>query len=164
MPVQHRFDPKYLSHKFNSNGLKYKVGVCIQTRHIVWINGPFRSGFHDIDICRRALIGALDEDEDVEADGGYQGEPHYLTIPKDAKDREEWFMKTDVQSHHETANKWLKIFDILRKQFRHDLRKHSSVFKAIVVLTQLSIEHGSPLYSVAYCDKVAINQKSDMKN
>jgi len=106
----------------------------------------------------------LEEDKFVEADGGYQGEPHYLTIPKDEKDREEWFMKPNVQSCHETANKWLKIFDILRKQFRHDLRKHSSVFWDAVVLTQLSIAHGSSLYSVAYCNQVATNQKNNMKN
>eukprot|EP00804_Cyclotella_cryptica_P027219 CCRYP_020392-RA/>CCRYP_020392-RA protein AED:0.22 eAED:0.22 QI:0/-1/0/1/-1/1/1/0/118 len=85
MPVQHWFDPKYLSHKFNSNGLKYELGVCIQTGNIVWINGPFRAGFHDIDICRQALIGALDEDEVAEADGGYQGEPHYLQNSKGCK-------------------------------------------------------------------------------
>eukprot|EP00804_Cyclotella_cryptica_P002914 CCRYP_013277-RA/>CCRYP_013277-RA protein AED:0.19 eAED:0.16 QI:0/0/0/1/1/1/2/0/211 len=70
MSVQHRFDPKYLYHKFNSNGLKYELGVCIQTGNIVWINGPFRTDFHDVDICRQSLIGALDEDKVVEADGG----------------------------------------------------------------------------------------------
>jgi hypothetical protein len=59
----------------------------------------------------------------------------------------------------------LKIFEILRKQFCHDLKKHSSVFRAVVVITQVSIEHGSPLYSVAYFNQVATDiEKSNVKN
>eukprot|EP00804_Cyclotella_cryptica_P012999 CCRYP_002318-RA/>CCRYP_002318-RA protein AED:0.15 eAED:0.15 QI:0/0/0/1/0/0/2/0/134 len=134
MSVQHWFDPKYLSHKFNSNGLKYELGFCIQTGNIVRINGRFRASFHDIDICRQALRGTLDEDEVVEVDGEYQGEHQYLRTPKDAKDREEW------------------------KRYRHDLKQHSSVFRAVVVITQLSIEHRSPLYSVEDCNQIATNK------
>jgi uncharacterized protein YpmB len=43
------------------------------------------------------------------------------------------------------------------KRFRHDLEKHSECFRAVVVLTQLSIEHGSPLYSVEYFDEMSTN-------
>jgi hypothetical protein len=74
MSSKHHFDPKFMSHKFRSNGVKYEIGVCIQTGNIVWIHGPFRGGEGDLEIARSALLDALDEDEMVEADGGYGGE------------------------------------------------------------------------------------------
>ena len=36
-----QFDPKWYSHKFKGPGLCYEIGVCIKTRWIVWVNGPF---------------------------------------------------------------------------------------------------------------------------
>eukprot|EP00804_Cyclotella_cryptica_P018889 CCRYP_006428-RA/>CCRYP_006428-RA protein AED:0.19 eAED:0.73 QI:0/0/0/1/1/1/2/0/365 len=88
VPVQHKFDPKFCSHKFQSNGLKYEVGVCIQSGNIVWVNRPFRGGENDLNIARQAVIGALEEGEMVEADGGYAGEEFYIKLPKDAKTEE----------------------------------------------------------------------------
>jgi hypothetical protein len=139
--------------------LKYEVCVCIQSGNIVWVNGPFRGGEHDITIARQALLDALDEDEMVEADGGYAGEQFYIKIPKDASSEEEKWMKQVTRSRHETANKRFKIFEILRTRFRHELEKHSSCFRAVVVITQLSIEHGAPLYSVNYSDEMMTNEK-----
>ena len=55
-----------------SNGLKFEVGVCIQTGGIVWINGSFRCGMADITIARQAVVSALEEGEMAEADGGYR--------------------------------------------------------------------------------------------
>eukprot|EP00804_Cyclotella_cryptica_P009884 CCRYP_014185-RA/>CCRYP_014185-RA protein AED:0.05 eAED:0.05 QI:0/0/0/1/1/1/2/0/295 len=152
MPVQHRFDKKFYSHKFKSNGLRFEVGVCIQTGHIVWLNGPFCAGKNDITIAQQALIRALDEGEMVEADGGYAGEEHYIKVPKDAISREQSKMKQTARSRHESANSRLKIFQILKKEFRHKLMKHSSVFRAVAVITQLNIEDGYPLFSVEYID------------
>eukprot|EP00804_Cyclotella_cryptica_P008160 CCRYP_004634-RA/>CCRYP_004634-RA protein AED:0.21 eAED:0.21 QI:0/-1/0/1/-1/1/1/0/100 len=100
MPVQHRFDKKICSHKFKSNGLKYEVGVCIQSGNIVWINGPFRGGECDLNIARHAVIGALDEGEMVEADGGYEGEPFYIKISKDVTGEEQKRMKTITRARH----------------------------------------------------------------
>ena len=45
-----RYNKKYYSHTLNVRGLRYKVGVCIATGHIVWINGPFQCGMHDITV------------------------------------------------------------------------------------------------------------------
>eukprot|EP00804_Cyclotella_cryptica_P002591 CCRYP_010417-RA/>CCRYP_010417-RA protein AED:0.07 eAED:0.04 QI:0/0/0/1/1/1/2/0/297 len=157
VPVQHKFDPKLCSHKFKSNGLKYEVGVCIQTGNIVWINGPFRAGVHDITISRQAVIGALNEGEMIKADGGYEGEPFYIKIPDDCTSSEQRYMKTVTRSHHETANKRFKIFEVLERLFRHPFNKHSSCFRAVAVITQLNIEYGHPLYSVEYFDEVKTN-------
>eukprot|EP00804_Cyclotella_cryptica_P007920 CCRYP_019665-RA/>CCRYP_019665-RA protein AED:0.08 eAED:0.08 QI:0/-1/0/1/-1/0/1/0/146 len=146
MPVQHRYDPKFCSHKFKSNGLKYEVGVCIQSGNIVWVNGPFRRGESDTTIARQAVINALDDGEMFEADGGYGGEDFYIKIPKDATTDEQRRIKTITRSRHETANSRLKVFAILRDKFHHGLEKHSMCFRAVAVIPQLSIEHGHPLY------------------
>eukprot|EP00804_Cyclotella_cryptica_P014725 CCRYP_019938-RA/>CCRYP_019938-RA protein AED:0.15 eAED:0.15 QI:0/0/0/1/0/0/2/0/180 len=104
MPVQHKFDPKFCSHKFRSNRLKYEVGVCIQSGNIVWVNGPFRGGENDLNIACQAVISALEDRGMVEADGGYAGKEFYIKIPKDAKTEEHRHIKAVTRSRHETAN------------------------------------------------------------
>jgi hypothetical protein len=95
----------------------------------------------------------------VEADGGYAGEKFYIKIPADATSEDEEYMKKVTRSRHETANKRFKIFEVLKRRFRHELEKHSSCFRAVVVITQLSIEHEAPLYSVNYSDEMMTNEK-----
>jgi hypothetical protein len=50
-------DPKFCSHEFKSNGLKYEVGVYIQSGNIVCDNGPFCGGENDLTIAHQAVIG-----------------------------------------------------------------------------------------------------------
>ena len=67
------FDRKWYSHKFGKAGLRYEVGVSIQTGYIVWLNGPFKCGpWPDIKIARSNLIYQLDMNEMVVADHGYR--------------------------------------------------------------------------------------------
>ena len=69
------FSPDWYSHKFKGPGLRYEIGVALNTGDVVWINGPFRCGeWTDIKIFRDDLIKYLDENERVEADDGYSGE------------------------------------------------------------------------------------------
>ena len=165
LPVQHRFDPKFSSHKFKSNGLKYEVGVCIQSGNIVWVNGPFCGGESGITIARQAVIGTLDEDEMVEADGGYSGEDFYVKIPKNATTDEQRHIKTITRPCHKTANNLLKIFGILRQKFRHGLEKHSMSSELLQILhssassmdthfTKLSILSIRMFFSVAIIEFV----------
>ena len=44
----------------------------------------------------------------------------------------------------------LQTTSILKTIFCHGFLKHSSVFRAIAVITQLSIECGQPLFDVEY--------------
>ena len=150
MPVELRFDERFFSHKFRSSGLKFEVAICIQTGDIVWINGPFRCGANDITIARQALIPALDDGEMAEADGGYGGESFRLSTPHEANTVEEFVMKGTARHRHETANRRMKIFQVLTQPFRHDLTKHSSAFRAVAVITQLNIQDGFPLFDVDY--------------
>jgi len=148
------FAKDFYSHKFKSAGLRYEVGLNIRTGDIVWIHGPFRCGMTDIQISRHAIVNALEEGEMLEADLGYLGEHAKIRTPSalHVRSEEEKAMKSLVRSRHETVNERMKNFEALTGLFRHDLRKHSSIFRAIAVITQLSIETGGPLFMVDYRD------------
>lgn len=55
-----------------------------------------------------------------------------------------------IMSRHETVNKRLRHYKILKDTFRNSIEKHPTVFHAVVNLTQLSIENGEPLFPVAF--------------
>ncbi len=76
-----KFSEKFMSHKFKGNGLKYKVGVCIATGHIVWVHGPSQAGQNDIILARQAFVSFLNDDEMVVADSGYRGEMQHIKTP-----------------------------------------------------------------------------------
>ena len=52
MPCEMCSDKRFYSHKFNGNGVRYEVGVCIATGDIVWISRPFRCGVNDLTVSR----------------------------------------------------------------------------------------------------------------
>ena len=144
---------KFHSHKFKKNALRYEVCVCIQTGDIVWINGPYEAGsWPDINIFRDGLRHFLDENERVEADDGYIGDsPKYIKCPAGftnikANERMQCF----ARRRHETINKRFKNWKILSTNFRHDLRRHGDVFRAVVVITQLAINNGEKPFQVKY--------------
>ena len=55
-----------------------------------------------------------------------------------------------MRARHETANKIIKQFSALSEIFRHNLDVHSDFVYAAVVITQISIEMGEPLFQVGY--------------
>ena len=81
MPVEMKFAKEFISHKFKGNGLKYEVGVCIATGHIVWVHGPSRAGESDITLARQAFVSFLNDDEMAVADSGYRGEIRSIKTP-----------------------------------------------------------------------------------
>lgn len=138
----------WYSHKFKAPGLRYEVGVCIRTGHIVWIHGPFPCGkWSDLKIFRQGLKNMLQQGEKVQADGGYRGESNHIVTPTGVND-----MGQKVRARHETVNRRFKQFNILQRVFRHELVKHQAVFLACAVITQLALESGEPLYGVNYFD------------
>jgi hypothetical protein len=70
MPVEITFSEKITSHKFKGNGLKYKVGVCIATGHIVRVHGPSRAGQNDITLAQQTFVSFLNDNEMAVADSG----------------------------------------------------------------------------------------------
>ena len=156
MKVQMHYDKRYFSHKFHSKGLRYEVGICILTEYIVWINGPFQCGIPDIEIARQCLVGNLTLNEMVEADNGYEGEDWHIRTPaaQHYRSNKEKQTKRRTAQRHETVNERLKNFNVLSNAFRLPLKRHSSCFRAVAVLTQLNIENGEPLFEVKYIDDV----------
>ena len=64
-------------------------------------------------------------------------------------------MQQRVRNRRETMNKRFKQSRCIGERFRHGTEKHSACFRAVAVLTQLAIEFGEPLFSVAeYNDSV----------
>jgi hypothetical protein len=147
----------FWSFKFRSCGLRYEVGICILTGEIVWINDPFPCGdWNDITIFRHDLKHCLEDGERVEADDGYLGEDPLTTkVPKSGvhlHGEAMLKMRQRVRARHETVNKRIKQFTIVRDTFRHDLSLHGHCFYACAVLTQLMIQSGHPLFQVGEYD------------
>jgi hypothetical protein len=146
----HIFDKKWYSFKFRSAGLRWEVAVSIYSGDIVWINGPFPCGqWPDLKIYRESLNELLKQTgERAETDLGYRGEPATVNHPECCN--ADSYEKQTVRSRHETVNRRFKQFNVLGRTFRHDKERHTEVFTAVAVITQLSIETGSPLFQVDY--------------
>ena len=145
----------WYSHKFNAGGTRWEVGVCLRTGFIVWIHGPFPCGrWPDLNIFRHALLSHLEAGEKVEADDGYVGEPLKTLTPalnsKTALDRQ---LRQQNRNRQESFNKRLKDWKCLEAVCKHNLAKHSSMFRAVAVICQLAIESGEPLFHVDYNDE-----------
>ena len=94
----------------------------------------------------------------MDADGGYIGEtPLHVKCPKSFTSlHENKKLQSTVRSRHEMVNKRFKQWGCLNKVSRHDFRKHADVFRAVAVITQLSLQLGEPLFEVDYTVVMAI--------
>jgi len=143
------------SHKYaGKSALRYKLGIEIRGGDLVWIQGPYPAGkWPDIKIFNAVLAHFLERYERVEADDGYRGHADKVKCPlNDISPPEKTAMQARVRARHETFNGRLKNWGILSQVFRHDICRHGEVFRACVVLTQLTIEQGEALFSVDYED------------
>ena len=163
MPVEMKFSEKFMSHKFKGNGLKYEVGVCIATGHVVWVHGPTRAGQNDITLARQAFVSFLNDDEMAVADSGYRGEMQHIKTPDlmHFRSGEEFYDASVARSRHETVNARFKSKQVLVKRFRHPLAFHSACFRAVAVITQLNIEAGESLFHVQYIDEGRRNKRTN---
>ena len=155
MPVEMKFSEKFMSHKFKGNRLKYEVGVCIATGHVVWVHGPTRAGQNNITLARQAFVSFLNDDEMAVVDSGYRGEFHSIKTPNKVHfcSGLEFYNAAVAQARHETVNSRFKNNQVLVKHFRHSLAFHSACFRAVAVVSQLIIENGEPLIDVQYSDE-----------
>ena len=152
-PIQEpaQFDTSYYSHKIRKAGVRYEVGVNIQTGDLVWINGPYKCGaFPDLKIFRLKLKNLLDKDEFVKADNGYRGEPKCVRVASSFVSKKDKRAKKKVRARHETINGRFKKYSILSTRFRHDRSKHQMCFYAVASLEQISMDLGYKSYSVTY--------------
>ena len=141
----------WYSHKFKKPAARYEVAVSIQTGDIVWTSGPWRAGrYPDIKIFRQGGLKQklLEAGERAEADLGYRGEPATINLPEEGP-AELLLVKKRIRMRHETVNKQFKNWECLNQRFRHSVTFHYKCFRAVVVLTQLAIENGEPLFGAA---------------
>lgn len=138
------FNPSFFSHKFKSAGLRYEVGLCLRTGHIVWAYGGFPCGaYPDLKIARELFVDFLEPGERAMADRGYN-DPTYFLLP----DPHNSTRHKTIMGRHETVNKRLRQFNILASKFRHEKSLHEKCFHAVVNLTQITIKKEEPLFSI----------------
>jgi hypothetical protein len=154
-PYRKGHNEKFFSHKFSRAGLRYEVGVCIQTGDIVWLHGPFPAGMSDLKIFCIKLALMLLPQEKVVADRGYQGDPQIITPYNSPDNAAIQIAMGKARACHETINRAFKRWGALAQCFRNCPDKHGFVFIAIATMTQLEITHGSPPFQVyGYHDPV----------
>ena len=140
------FDKAWMSAKFKGAALKYEVAISIFSGDIVWIYGPHRGGKHDLTIFREQLLAKLEEGELVEADQGYRGEATWIRVRDDYSTKAEKREKDRIRARHEACNRRFKCWGILKQEYRHDLKKHLWLMRAIGGFTQLAIDNGGCLF------------------
>lgn len=138
------FSPKWYSHKFNGPGIRYEIGLNIRTGEIVWKNGGYPCGeFSDLELARESYTGFVDQGEMTLADKGYR-DNHFFILPNETNN----LIHKKIMSRHETVNKRIRQFKILKDCYRHSLNKHPLIFHAVVNITQIMIKNGEPLFNV----------------
>lgn len=165
-----RKDPgaQHYSHKSNSAGKAYEIGIAIRRRNApgdfcVWIRGPFDASTHDLTIFRGGKKGNNDEwDQDslyfaipagkkAIADSGYVGEADLggkVAVTRDTDSEELKRFKGRAKARHETFNKHLKDFVVLDVPFRQQNLSHGAVFEAVCIVVQYDLLNGYPLFDV----------------
>ena len=150
IPEPSPLDTRWYSHKFKGPGLRYEIAVCIRTGKIVSYNGPFECGrWPDLNIFRNKLKGMLTVGEKVGADNGYKGDDKVLT-PNDSINDVHKKAMSNARARHETINRRLKTWGILKQVFRSKLAKHHIAFRSVLVLEEIAIENGHPPFQVAH--------------
>lgn len=138
------FSTKWFSHKFKSAGLRYEIGLNIKSGDIVWKFGGYPCGqYPDLKLTEQAYLVSINPDEKTVADRGYKNDLFFILPNGLNKVRH-----SQIMSRHETLNKRIRQFNILKDTFRHNLDLHPIVFHAVLNITQLQIQNGEPLYSV----------------
>ena len=137
------FDRRWKSPKAKGAAVKYEVAVSIFGGDIVEIFGPHVGSKNDVTIFREKLKTMLDKNEMAEVDAGYKGEIEYLRS-RDAYETEiEKKEKSEARARHETINRRIKQWGILKQMYRNSKESLQTVFYDIAVLTQLDIDNGN---------------------
>lgn len=150
------FNKKWFSHKFSGPGLRYELGVCIKTGHIVEFHGPLPCAYPDLKIFHAGMKWKLLPGERVIANRGYRGEAKVM-IPYECINGEHLKMMNISRSQHETINGRLKTWHILNGIYHHRRDKHHLMFKSVAVLEQVKIENGYGPFQVNYSNTAVIN-------
>ena len=138
------------SFEFKGPAMRYEVATAVATGYIVWISRGFPVGRNpDIVIYRQSGLKQLllAHGERTITDLGYRGEPTTINTPHVGSEEYQDEMK-EIRARHETVNKRLKNWGVMKKPFRHETSFHNVCFEAVAVLTQILMESGKPLFQI----------------
>ena len=123
---------------------------------------------NDLQIFRDGLVHQLEGGERVEADDGYVGEaPLRVKCPGSYASRtDQEKVRGRVRMRHVTINEKIKNFKCMSVRFRHKSHeKHAACFRAVVVITQLTMELGEELFDCReYDDTMSDDQVRQLFN
>jgi DDE superfamily endonuclease len=142
---------QWYSHKFHKAAVNYEVAIDLWKSKVVWINGPFPAATHDLTIYQKeeGLRSKVPVLKKVIADNGYQcQDDNNLSTPNKFDSEEVKEFNKRARARHETLNKRLKDFNVLKDSFGHELDKHKFVFEAVCVLVQYDMNNGLPLFDI----------------
>ncbi|XP_037047178.1 uncharacterized protein LOC119081971 [Bradysia coprophila] len=143
---QNPSSPKWYSHKLKAPGLRYEIGISIQTGHIVWKNTGYPCGdSSETALARESYTLCVEPGEKTFAKKSYRNEQFFILPNPNNKTEHERIM-----ARHLELTQRLKRFASLKQPFRHDLEKHTTVFNAVINVIQLMLENGDPLRDVDY--------------
>lgn len=143
------FNSAWFSHKFKGPGVRYEIALSIRSGRIIWAHGPFPCGaYPDVSIFEKGLAHQLEQNERVIADNGYK-HPRCITRDSASKNHALSSLCSTIRARHETVNRRIKQFNILKSVFRHNVQLHSKVFHAVVRLTALMLDTSDPLFTIS---------------
>jgi len=131
------YSEPFWSYKFQKSGGRYEVGLCIKTGDICWWNGPYKPGiWNDGMIFEDTLVSMLEYGERCETDVGYRGSaPEFVKCPTGVwGESGKGAMQQRVRSRQDLVNKQLKNWAIWAAPYCHDLKRHQTVFAAVISL------------------------------
>lgn len=141
----------HCSHKYKHAALRYGIALSIFTGQCVWVSDAYPGGVHDMQIFCDGLKKKIPDGKLVIADRGYrssQDDEKMMSTPNMKDDPLTSNFKSRARCRQESFNGRLKNFAILRDTYRHNLDKHRYVLEAIVVIVQVQMNNGSPLFEV----------------
>lgn len=141
-------DRGIFSKKFNHGAVKYEIAIDVNKAQVVWINGPFRGGKHDMDIYRQGLQARMPKGKLGIVDNGYKGDHGELARPNPKDPKPLRRFKSRARLRQETFNGRLKKFNCLENTFRHGVAKHKLAFEAVCVTVQYQMDNGAKIYAV----------------
>ena len=141
------YEWEYFSVKHQMHSLKYELAISMTSNQIVWLNGPYKGGTHDLEVAREKLLKQLRPGEKVMGDKGYVGEARILAPFKPPRNDEEKLFNVNhykVRQSVERMNRRLKIFGCLTSVWCHELELHKIAFYVVTNVTQVEF-HTHPL-------------------
>jgi len=108
-------DSEFYSHKFNKAGINYELGICLASRKLVWMNGPFKAGKNDLTVFvgggLRDRLRALGKK--AIGDGIYKANQDTVSYPNSHDSRSVKKFKSRALKGHKAFNGMMKSFQIL---------------------------------------------------